>query len=123
MNWIILIGILIVICLLLSQRSGKSHLTNARTRDVPPMLPRIEPKQLMSTTRAQEPTGLSAEHTTAIHPDLPPRIRIKGPRHVEPTLDEIDWNEEFDRAYNLMESSSPCVFVTGNPGVGAHLET
>lgn len=82
------------------------------------MLPRIEPKQLTSTNRAQEPTGVIAEQITAMDPDLPSKIRIKVPRHVEPTLDEIDWNEEFDRAYNLMESSSPCVFVTGNPGTG-----
>lgn len=55
-------------------------------------------------------------------PAMPPSVITKElartPQDEEPPLDEIDLNDDFLRAYNLMASTNPCVFITGKPGTG-----
>jgi tRNA uridine 5-carbamoylmethylation protein Kti12 len=70
-------------------------------------------------------TSVGTQHKPAIPPNepaTPPRPtykqRINTPRDEEPPLDQIDLNEDFTRGYDFMESTRPCVFVTGKPGTG-----
>jgi ATP-dependent DNA helicase PIF1 len=89
MTWIIVVAIVIAIYVI-SEISRKSNKTSVSTQNKLPI-----------------PTKpITRQH----------RIRI--PRDEEPPLDDIELNEDFVNAYDLMESTSPCIFITGKAGTG-----